>query len=336
MTPTIGGPDGTDESDEPGGSTCYKCREDLEAGDYAYREVFGEIDHTTDHGVVFGTTGGVPTRHYCQACYRKHRKRDKAAHYRARDGDRFWQILEAADGELVADLRPMMIGKRGWIRVVDGELEGRVTERYQTDDGRLGFRTKPWDITVLDFADRFDEPGDRARVMLKPAEETPFRDDVDVDVTAPVAGDGAADEQLQEKEERIQRLEAQVTRLKEEGGPTIEPLKEYDEFLNADPVREQIEAAKEEAAASPRYVKGVLAGILNERGPVPYEVIAERLGVSTTTDVSKAASELERRKVVTKDHQDDGMYVDLNIDGMNEIREAAAEREKTEELMEGL
>ncbi|KDE57982.1 hypothetical protein EL22_07995 [Halostagnicola sp. A56] len=61
---------------------------------------------------------------------------------------------------------------------------------------------------------------------------------------------------------------------------------------------------------------------------------AERLGVSTTSDVSKAASEFERRKIVTKERGEDGMLVDLNTDGIEAVPKAAAEREKTEQLME--
>jgi len=91
-----------------------------------------------------------------------------------------------------------------------------------------------------------------------------------------------------------------------------------------DAVQAAIEAAKDEATCSPRYVMGVLAGIIAENGPVSYDAIAERLGVSTTSDVSKAASELERRKIVTKDRRDDGMMVDLNVDGIESVRKAAA------------
>lgn len=54
----------------------------------------------------------------------------------------------------------------------------------------------------------------------------------------------------------------------------------------------------------------------------------------TTSDVSKAASEFERRKIVTKERGEDGMLVDLNTDGIEAVPKAAAEREKTEQLME--
>lgn len=106
------------------------------------------------------------------------------------------------------------------------------------------------------------------------------------------------------------------------------------DFLGHDEAEEQIEAAKEETSASPKYVKGVLAAVINEGDPVDYETITERLGVSTTTDVSKTASELEHWKILSKDRRDDGMWVDLNTDGIEEIRQAVAEGERTEELVE--
>ena len=40
--------------------------------------------------------------------------------------------------------------------------------------------------------------------------------------------------------------------------------------------------------------------------------------------------------IVEKDRRDDGMVVDLNTDGIQEVREAAARRGRTQELMEGL
>ena len=175
MTPTIAGPDGTDESDEPGGRTCRKCREEFEPGDYVYREVFGEVARTTDHGVVYETTGGVPVRHFCQDCWHEHRGREKAARYDVTDGDRLWNILAAADGELVADTKAMTVGGRGWIRVIDNEVEARHSTHERTDDGKIRFTTEPSeDFDVDDFGHLFDEPTDRTMVYLRPVEESPF------------------------------------------------------------------------------------------------------------------------------------------------------------------
>lgn len=81
MTPTIAGPDGTDDSDEPGGRMCFGCREDFDPDQHAYREVFGKVVEVTDHGLVFGVTGGVVVRHWCRECWNRKRGREKAAHY---------------------------------------------------------------------------------------------------------------------------------------------------------------------------------------------------------------------------------------------------------------
>jgi len=160
-----------------------------------------------------------------------------------------------------------------------------------------------------------------------------FETDVDI-TTVPNQSNDAGHEALKE---RVDELEAENKRLRAQADAEIgEQLDEYEDFLQLDAVQEQIELAKENVTASPRYVKGVLAGIIAEGGAVSYDTIAERLGVSTTSDVSKASSELERRKIVTKDRGDNGMTVDLNTEGIEEVRKAAAEREKTEQLMNEL
>lgn len=180
MTPTIAGSEKAMDADEPGGRTCVKCHEEFSPGDHVYREVFGKVGRLTDHGVVYSTTGGVPVRHFCHGCWNEHRGRDKAAHYDVTDGDRLWNILEAADGDLVADMRPMLLGGRGWIRVVDGDVEARYTITKQTADGKIAFDTElDEDFDVDDFGRYFDDPGERTRVLLRPVDETPFASEVD-------------------------------------------------------------------------------------------------------------------------------------------------------------
>lgn len=154
---------------------CRGCSDQFGPEQYAYREVFGEVAHTVENGLIFGPTGDVVVRHWCQECWNKRRGREKAAHYDVEDGDRLWDILEAADGELVADLIPMLVGGRAWVRVVDGDVQARHTVRKRTDDGKMAFDTEPRrDFDVAAFGDFFDDPDYRARVLLKPAGETPF------------------------------------------------------------------------------------------------------------------------------------------------------------------
>jgi len=53
-------------------------------------------------------------------------------------------------------------------------------------------------------------------------------------------------------------------------------------------------------------------------------------------EISSAATLLESYKIVEKEKREGEMHVDLNVDGLNEVRERAARRRKTEELMEAL
>ena len=64
--------------------------------------------------------------------------------------------------------------------------------------------------------------------------------------------------------------------------------------------------------------------------------VAERFNLTTTGEVSKAASVLEARQTVEKEKRNGKMHVDLNIDGLSELREVAARRRKTGQLMEEL
>jgi len=140
--------------------------------------------------------------------------------------------------------------------------------------------------------------------------------------------------------ERITDLEAENERLCEQAeradGEPLEPLASYQEFLEDDDVQDVIEEAKQADKSSPRYIKGVIAAVVDEGGWVGYEQIAERLGLKRTNEISSAATLLESYGVVEKEKRNGEMHVDLNVDGLNEIREAAARRRKTEELMETL
>jgi len=141
-------------------------------------------------------------------------------------------------------------------------------------------------------------------------------------------------ERLEEKEEQIERLESEVSRLEEQStGVTV--ATDYEEFVEETAVQEAIEDAKDSATCSPRYIRGVVAAIIQEGGPVNYETIAEYLGVSTTSDVSKAASALEARGVVKKT-QKRPAKVDFDMEAVAEIKETMRRREQAESIMEEL
>jgi prefoldin subunit 5 len=149
---------------------------------------------------------------------------------------------------------------------------------------------------------------------------------------------GEADEQLrerlQQKDERIDNLEAAVSRLESKAGGVTVPT-EYESFVEDDVVQAAIEDAKDGSNASPRYVKGVVAAILEEGGPVDYDTVAEYLGVSTTSDVSKAASTLEAHGVI-EEVDTRPKRVDFDMEAIAEIKERNRRRERAESVMEGL
>ncbi|WP_226043454.1 DUF87 domain-containing protein [Natrinema sp. DC36] len=244
-------------------------------------------------------------------------------------------LQQGGDTEAVPeDFDAQIEAKNEEIRDLESRLEDVVDERDQLRD-RVDELER--EVDRLQVAEDRIERAEQIETRLEEARDV-LGVEVETTVPSPAAGDHEADSaDVDRLRERIDDLEAENERLRAQTDAEIdERLESYEDFLNVDAVQASLEAAKEECSASPRYVKGVLAGIIAENGPVSYESVAERLGVSTTTDVSKAASELERRKIVTKDRRDGEMMVDLNTDGIESVRKAAAEREKTEQLMEDL
>jgi len=151
---------------------------------------------------------------------------------------------------------------------------------------------------------------------------------------------GEADEQLrdrlQQKDERIDELEATVSRLESKAGGVTVPT-EYESFVEDDVVQAAIEDAKEASNASERYVKGVVASILEVGGPVDYETVAEYLGVSTTGNISKAASTLEAHGVIEEvDTDTRPKRVDFDMEAIAEIKKRNRRRERAESVMEDL
>lgn len=121
--------------------------------------------------------------HYCPSCWREEFEREAAAHYEVESAQRLWDILEAADGRLVADLRPVFVGGRPWIRVRNGELEAMKSTRrtVEKDDKQiLQFGVERTDVDREWFNETFrgeeDLPDDEypTVVLLKPVDETPF------------------------------------------------------------------------------------------------------------------------------------------------------------------
>jgi len=230
-------------------------------------------------------------------------------------------------GEGVADLQARVDELKNERDAVREELQTAEAEKE-----RLRSENEALQEQVADLEAEVQE--------LRSAFETAVNDisslaetfDVDVDVGGTEA---AVDESLRE---RVEELEAENERLREQsaGETPVEPLSSYQSFLEDDDVQAVIEEAKAEDYPSDKYHRGVLATILENGGPASYEEIAERLGVSRTNEVSSASTTLESYKVVEKEKRDGQTVVDLNVDGLQEIREAAERRRKTSQLMEEL
>ena len=149
------------------------------------------------------------------------------------------------------------------------------------------------------------------------------------------SGDQAA-EAVQELREENARLQDELEAARAAAGDVDVPT-DYEDFLGDPVVQEQIGGAKDAEQTSPRYVKGLLATVLEEQGPVTREEVGERLGISNLSHVSTAAGELVTRKVLMEaDTSGRKKAWDLNVDGIREVKEAKAKRDRTAEVMEQL
>jgi len=203
-------------------------------------------------------------------------------------------------------------------------LQARVDELESEVERLAGVKER------VEEAERIEQQLDDAREILGVDVQEPPTRDVPDDVE-----DLRAD--LATAQETIQSLETENERLREaaeDAGGVVVPT-DYQDFVNEDVVQAAIEEAKEKSNASPRYIKGVVASIVQEGGPVDYDTIAERLGVSGTTDVSSAASTLEALGVLERVQQSPAK-VDFDLDGVAEIKERQLRREQAEAVMDDL
>lgn len=240
--------------------------------------------------------------------------------------------LEAEHQELLEEKNETIAELRERVDDLEGALEDVQEER---DDLEAEVERLRGVEERIEQAEQIEEQLERAREVLG----------VEVQASA-AAGDLEASGEVEDlraelanAQERIQDLEAENDRLREQAqqeGEALEPLSTYKAFLEDDDVQAIIEEAKDEDYPSDKYHRGIIAAIVAEGGPVSYEGVAERLGASRTNEVSSAATTLESYKIVEKEKRSDGTYVDLNVEGLNEIREAAARRRETEEFMQTL
>lgn len=137
-----------------------------------------------------------------------------------------------------------------------------------------------------------------------------------------------------ELEDENERLRERVEELKESGAIQLPPSDaDYLEFVQHDIVQEALAEAKQESRR-PGYLSDILAAIIDENGPITYEEIAERKGVSGTGNISSAATTLEAYGIVTKQKSGGSTAVDLNIDGIEEMARMQEKRQRTKEIKE--
>lgn len=110
----------------------------------------------------------------------------------------------------------------------------------------------------------------------------------------------------------------------------------YANLLNAEIIHHQIQQAEAHSRASPEYAKGIIATLLDEDGPVKHSAILTRLDISTTEEVSTAATTLESMHIIEKEHTDEGLMVNLSRNGIRTVRAATIQRDRTRELAEEL
>ncbi len=228
---------------------------------------------------------------------------------------------------------------------VSGELQGRLEEKHETiaklreerdtlqtqlEDARDRAADLEAEVDRLQAVEERIQQAERIEEQLAQAREA-------LGVEIAEQSPPETDERVADLQARIDELEAENERLREQveqaGGVTVPT--DYQDFIQEDVVQDAIDEAKSKTSASPRYVKGVVAAIVQEGGPVDYETVADRLGVSTTSDVSKAASTLETLGVLERVQQSPAR-VDFDLDGVAEIKEAQQRRQQAEAVMDDL
>ena len=165
---------------------CKICEKELDESDTVYRVLYGKYEHAKNGNVsqkqiAHGDEDlepGVDERWYCFECYKNEFDRENGAHYTYRNANELYKILNASDGHLVADAKPLTIGGRAWVRVVDGVPQARHAIRIagdENDDYDIKFATEPTeDFDRSRFDELFNAPEDRRLAILKPVDETPF------------------------------------------------------------------------------------------------------------------------------------------------------------------
>ncbi len=135
---------------------------------------------------------------------------------------------------------------------------------------------------------------------------------------------------LANKDERIDDLETQVERLKQEGYSLDEEFSEKMDFVRHEAVREEITRAAGKTKTKEDHTWDVISVLIdNER--VKIDEIVPFVGVSRSS-VSGILSKLADHGVVSKSNRGRAHYYALNIDGMKSIIQQQQKREEMNDL----
>jgi hypothetical protein len=157
---------------------CQNCGDERDG--HAYLLVFG--DWNPDQS---GFERPPAMRPLCSDCWTEEYGRTTGAHWSIDDPQRVWDVLRASDGELVADLAPLFMGGRPFVRVEsDGELTAvgpTMIDGGENDEGTPVIEEKIVRLEEFDRDALFeavesarDLPDDTGSVIIRPIEETPF------------------------------------------------------------------------------------------------------------------------------------------------------------------
>ncbi|UIP00324.1 hypothetical protein Hbl1158_02845 [Halobaculum sp. CBA1158] len=241
----------------------------------------------------------------------------------------------AADvGEGVADLQERVDELKGERDALEADLadEREAREAAESEVTRLEDRVADLEAELQEVRAAFEGATEHVRGLAETF-------DVDVDVVEPVAAGEGDDGELSEAREERDRLRERVADLKERLADAGEPSvpTDYEDFLEDEIVQTAIEDAKSDGSVSEKYVRAVVAAILEEGEPVTMDRVLEFPGVTETGGHAKrAAKALENRRVVTVDDDGDSIQVDFHVDGVREIKAEQQRRERREQIMDDI
>jgi flagellar biosynthesis chaperone FliJ len=248
-------------------------------------------------------------------------------------GEAFVDAAENRGGSAVADVDRELLEEKNEtiseLREDVDELEEHLADVQEERDELAAEVERLRGIEErIEEAERIEDLLERARDVLGV--------DVSTSTTAD-AGDEELRDQLEDAQAEIEQLRSQreelKQRLEEQSGVTVPT--DYEDFVDDETVREQIRAAKQ-STASAQYVKAVVATILEAGGPVTKAEVMEYPDANDKTHVSRAAKQLEKRRVLQIDESGEATTFDFNINAIAEVKEQSRRLAKRQELMEDL